>query len=101
MGKHRKQWEDGVSMLRKRVALMMVGCIGLMGCSSDGGQPEDPVNNGFPNIGSMPNQGAMQCRSQIVRQEGNTTIYLNTYFTVDSSGTETQVSQAEGSTSCP
>ena len=83
------------------MALIIIGGLGILGCSSDDGQPKDPANDGFPTIGSMPSQGVMQCRSQIVRQEGNTTIYLNTYFTVDTSGTESQVSQVEGTTSCP
>jgi hypothetical protein len=77
------------------VVFLITGCSG----SSEKQIIED---NGmiYPSVTSIDGSLTQQCRAEVIRREGNSAAYLNTYFLVGTDGTETVQSQSESSAPC-
>lgn len=85
----------------KFVVMVALGSGVLGGCSNQVDQPQEPADQGIPAIGSLAPTFGVQCKAEILNQEGQVVTYKNVYFTTDSSGAETIVSQSQGTTPCP
>jgi uncharacterized protein YcfL len=87
------------SCVKRRSALVVFVCL-LAGCSS---RSDGPTNNDvgliYPTLPS--GAGVEQCRSEVIRTEGETVIYRNTYISINPDGTETVQSESEGTIPCP
>jgi hypothetical protein len=73
----------------------------ISGCSPSSEQPE--INDDgsiYPSVTAVDSSLTQQCRSEEIRREQDSVIYLNTYFLVDSNGNETVQSQSESSAPC-
>jgi hypothetical protein len=71
-------------------------------CSSSSKTPTiDEDGSIYPSITSVDSSLTQQCRSEVIRREETSAVYLNTYFLINADGTEIVQSQSEGSEPCP
>jgi hypothetical protein len=90
-----------VSFLGRLTICFFVTCF-IAGCSSPDKTPNiDEDGSIYPSITSEDSSLTQQCRSDVIRREENSAVYLNTYFLINADGTEIVQSQSEGTEPCP
>jgi hypothetical protein len=96
-----KQLKLIVSFLGKLTIGLAVLSV-FAGCSSSSKTPTiDEDGSIYPSITSSDGSLTQQCRTEVIRREENSAVYLNTYFLINADGTETVQSQSEGTEPCP
>jgi hypothetical protein len=90
-----------VSFLGKLIIGVVVLSV-FAGCSSSSKKPIiDEGGSIYPSITSVDSSLTQQCRTEVIRREENSAVYLNTYFLINADGTEIVQSQSEGTEPCP
>ncbi len=94
------QLENRKGFLGKLTMVVFVLSL-VSSCSPSSEQPE--INDDgsiYPSVTAVDSSLTQQCRAEVIRREGNSAVYLNTYFLVDVNGNETVQSQSESSAPC-
>jgi hypothetical protein len=90
-----------VSFLAKLIIGVVVLSV-FAGCSSSSKNPIiDEGGSIYPSVTSVDSSLTQQCRTEAIRREENSAVYLNTYFLINADGTEIVQSQSEGTEPCP